>query len=181
MKKMKTVFVIDRENGHVATNEVMKESAWVLDGEGMATIKFDGTSCMIRDGVLFKRFDAKHGKVPPANWEPCEEAPDANTGHWPGWVPVTDTPENRHHLEGFSNLLDVKDGTFELMGPKINGNKNNLTCHELIKHGSVTVDVTRTFEGIRDWLSANMVEGLVFHHPDGRMAKIRRKDFKFNW
>jgi len=36
-----------------------------------------------------------------------------------------------------------------------------------------------TFEGIRDTLVAlRPMEGLVWHHPDGRMAKIKARDFR---
>ena len=51
-----------------------------------------------------------------------------------------------------------------------------------IEHGGQVVEfVDRSFEGLRAYLEQNYVEGLVFTHPDGRMAKIRRKDFKFFW
>jgi len=178
MKKMKTVFIIDRGNSSIAINEVMPGSEWVLKGEGIATVKMDGTSCLVRDGKLFKRYDAKPGRVPPVGFEACGE-PDEITGHNPGWVPVLDAPENKHHLEAFRG--EFADGTYELVGKRIQGNPYGLDGHELRRHGEVVVEVPRTFEGLREWLEVNMVEGLVFHHPDGRMAKIRRKDFNFKW
>lgn len=182
MKKMKTVFVIDRENGNVAINEVMPGNEWVIAGEGVATRKVDGTSVLIRDGVMFKRFDAKHGKNPPVGFIPCEERPDEHTGHWPGWVPVGEGPEDKFHREAFAKRNDWEDGTFELVGPKINGNREKIDSHELWRHGAIVLaDVPRTFDGLREWLEANVMEGIVFHHPDGRMAKIRRKDFRFRW
>jgi len=180
MKKMKTVFIIDRNNGSVAINEVMPGNEWVIAGEGFATRKVDGTSCLVRDGKLFKRFDAKNGKNPPEGWEPCEDKPDEKTGHFPGWVPVGNGPEDKFHNEAFAKGTFV-NGTYELVGPKVNGNKEGLTSHELWKHGSIVLEVKRTFEDIREWLSNNIVEGIVFHHPDGRMAKIRRKDFGLKW
>lgn len=64
-----------------------------------------------------------------------------------------------------------------MVGPCVQNNVYNLTKHELWKHGSVAVnDVVRTFDGFKEWLLNNNCEGLVFHHPDGRMCKIRRKD-----
>jgi hypothetical protein len=30
---------------------------------------------------------------------------------------------------------------------------------------------------LREWLLDRDIEGLVFHHPDGRMAKIKLRDF----
>lgn len=79
MKKIKTVFLIDRDL-HRATGVVQEN--WVLEGEGLATIKFDGTSTMVKDGQLYKRYDAKGGKTPPEGFVPAEAAPDIHTGHW---------------------------------------------------------------------------------------------------
>lgn len=49
----------------------------------------------------------------------------------------------------------------------------------LLPHGGVRLeDCERTFLGIRDFLDENAhIEGIVWHHPDGRMAKIKAKDF----
>lgn len=176
MKKMKTVFVIDRAT-HLATEEVQID--WVINGEGRATIKFDGSSVLVQDGMLFKRFDAKAGRTIPDGWQPCEPERDPNTGHWPGWLPVGDGPEDRFHREAFVEGLD--DGTYELLGPRVNGNKHRLDRHELRRHGSVEIVVDRTREALLDWLTHHDEEGLVFHHSDGRMAKLRRKDFGLRW
>jgi hypothetical protein len=179
MKKMKTVFVIDRTaRPHTITREVQEQ--WVLDGEGVATIKFDGTSCMVRDGKLFKRFDAKKGRTPPEGFIPCQAEPDPVTGHWPMWVPVTGDPADKWHREAF---LDgsFEDGTYELIGPKVQGNRYGVDRHSLVRHGADIVEVERTFEGLKAWVEAHQHEGLVFHHPDGRMAKLRRSDFSLPW
>lgn len=177
MKKIQTVFVIDRTTRR-ATDQVQVQ--WVADGEGTATIKHDGTSCMIKDGVLHRRLDAKRGRIPPAGWVACEPEPDPVTGHWPGWLPVdADDPACRWHIEAFDGTLE--DGTYELVGPKVQGNRYGLAAHALWRHGSVVVEVMRTREAILTWLSAHEHEGLVFHHPDGRMAKVRRKDFGIRW
>jgi hypothetical protein len=176
MKKIKTVFVIDRAT-HRATDVV--QVPWVLAGKGVATIKFDGSSSMVENGKLFRRFDAKHGKTPPANFRPAQDAADPTTGHWPGWVPVGDDPSDKFHREAFVEGLE--DGTFELVGPKVQSNPHKLAKHELWRHGSVVVEVERTPEGILRWLTENEHEGLVFHHPNGEMAKVRRKDFGIKW
>lgn len=177
MKKMQTVFVIDRTTRR-ATDAV--QVGWVMDGEGTATIKHDGTSCMIEGGVLHARFDAKHGKTAPEGWIACEPQPDPVTGHWPGWLPVgAGDPATKWHREAFDATLP--DGTYELVGPKVQRNRYGLAQHELWRHGSVIVEVERTREALLDWLTSHDEEGLVFHHPDGRMAKLRRKDFGLPW
>ncbi len=38
-------------------------------------------------------------------------------------------------------------------------------------------NVPRTFDGLREWLTDRNIEGIVFHHEDGRMAKIKLRDF----
>ena len=177
MKKMKTVWAISREKPRVATDIV--QEPWVLAGEGVATIKYDGTSCLIEGGRLFRRYDAKKGRAP-EGWVPCEPAPDPVTHHWPGWLPVDAAdPACKWHVEAFTEGLE--DGTYELVGPKVQGDRYGLARHELWKHGREAVEVERTREALIDWLSTHDHEGLVFHHPDGRMAKLRRKDFGLKW
>ena len=65
---------------------------------------------------------------------------------------------------------------------KINGGKEKFSKHWLVPHGYHSYPtLQRTFEAIRDFLEKTEIEGIVFHHPDGRMAKIRRSDFGFKW
>lgn len=48
----------------------------------------------------------------------------------------------------------------------------------LLPHGVVVLpSCPRTFEGIREFLRWREIEGIVFHHPDGRMAKVKKKDY----
>jgi hypothetical protein len=70
-------------------------------------------------------------------------------------------------------------GTYELVGPKIQGNPERRVKHELISHEySDPYEIpNRTFEGIKEFMRDLDIEGIVFHHPDGRMAKIKKKDF----
>jgi hypothetical protein len=181
MKKIPSLYKRDYDGNRQVYNEVVPGSEWVFT-EGTATEKFDGTACMVRDGVLYKRYDAKKGKVPPADWEPCEDAPDARTGHWPGWVPVTNKPEDKWHVEAFNHADDLPDGTYELVGPKVQGNPYNLVSHELIRHGSTILEnVPTEFDDLRAWLESHPCEGIVWHHPDGRMVKIKRRDFGLQW
>lgn len=203
MKKMKTVFVVDYSTTSLAQNIVREENEWVLRGEGVATIKFDGTSCLIMNGELYKRYDRKLTKKyasmrrknkemvldvsmfkdAPEGFIACEPAPDPKSGHWPGWVKVDpEDPSNKWHSEALASLDGtLEDGTYELVGPKIGANPEGLDSHEFWRHGKTVVDVARDYESIKQWLFDHNVEGLVFHHPDGRMAKIRRKDFGFDW
>lgn len=180
MQKIISLFQRNYDGDRLVRDEVVPGAEWVLAGEGIATQKFDGTSCMVRNGRLYKRYDAKHGKQPPAGFEPAQESPDEKTGHWPGWLPVGDGPEDRWHREAFNHprFTGWDDGTYELIGPKVQGNAEGMSLHELVRHGQALLpDAPRDFDGIRAFLAEHDIEGIVWHHPDGRMVKIKTKDF----
>lgn len=177
MKKIISLFQRNYDGDRLVRDEVVPGAEWVIAREGTATRKWDGTCCMVRSGRLFKRHDCKHGKPQPEHWEPCEEKPDPNTGHWPGWLPVGDGPQDAAYREAFHRT--EADGTYELCGPKVQGNPENFPEHILIRHGAHLVCAPRTFAELRAWFAGpgRDIEGVVWHHPDGRMVKIKAKDF----
>jgi hypothetical protein len=120
MKKIPTVFERDWQGGDRSRvlDKVHPGCEWVLVGEGHATRKLDGTCCLVRDGMLYKRRELRKGEIAPPLFERADY--DEETGKTIGWVPVGNGPEDQWHRD---------------------------------------------------------IEGLVFHHPDGRMAKIKLKDF----
>lgn len=179
MIKIPTIFVRDlSKQPALVISDWVPGTEWVRDGEGIATRKWDGTSCLIRGGKLYKRRELRPGDVAPPDFESL--GTDKNTGKTVGWVPVGDGPEDRWHREA---PHPGHDGTFELVGPKIQGNKDRFDSHVLVAHGYPTIepDPIRTFDGLRDWLAGTNIEGIVWHHPDGRMAKIKRRDFGLRW
>jgi hypothetical protein len=183
MKKIPSLFERDYTGTRQVFDEVVPGCEWVIAGEGVATEKRDGTACAVINGKLHARYNRKRGKPAPEGWIPCEDAPDEQTGHWPGWVPVGDGPEHRWYREAWVGITQV-DGTFELLGPKIQGNPYHLVAHCLELHGIYLIDhpPDRTFNAIRAWLIEHpTVEGIVWHHSDGRMVKIKRRDFGLPW
>lgn len=178
MKKISTLFKKNPENLGLVINEINPENKWVFDGEGIATRKYDGAAAAIIDGRLYKRYDVKRGKAVPANAIPCQE-PDEITGHWPHWVLCdTNKPEDKYFFEGLKMMDDIEDGTYELCGPKIQGNPENLDVHFLVPHGVDHIDVPTDWDSIKSYLSKENIEGIVFHHKtDDRMCKIRKSDF----
>jgi hypothetical protein len=183
MQKIISLFKRNYDGDRLVRNEVVEGAEWVVRGEGRATRKWDGTCCMIRGGSLYKRYDAKMGRTPPPNFEPAQSRPDEATGHWPGWLPVGQGPEDRWHREAFMTHIachagTTVDGTYELCGPKVQGNPERLALHELIPHGAESLaDAPREFNGLKGYLEKAGIEGIVWHHPDGRMVKIKAKDF----
>lgn len=182
MQKIISLFQRNYDGDRLVRDEVTPGAEWVINGEGTATRKWDGTCCMIKDGVLYKRYDAKNGKTPPIGFLPAQE-PDLVTGHWPGWVIVGTANEDRYHREAFDfGYRPWEDGTYELVGPRINGGKDGFDRHVLIKHGLDIIDNSpRTFNELKDWFVDEDIEGVVWHHPDGRMVKIKKKDFGYKW
>lgn len=181
MKKIQSLFQRNYDSDRQVRNEVLPGSEWVVNGEGIATEKFDGTSCWIDNGNLFKRYDAKNGKTPPEGFIPAQN-PDPTTGHWPGWLPVyLLNKEDQYHIEAFDNLVEKADGTYELIGPKVQSNKHNFDKHVLVKHGLVILESPRDYEGLKKYFESTNIEGIVWHHPNGSMVKIKKKDFGLNW
>jgi len=216
MKKISTVFLINRETD-LATMGVAEQHEWVLNGEGFATVKFDGTAVTFLNGRWYKRFDRKlnkqaqkrfnkwksgydkHAFVPteadfrvlPEGAIPNQPEPDPITFHHPHWVPADlNAPENKQLAEAVlvmiqAQIAPIDGASYELIGPDIQRNPHSLSRHQLVRHGAEVIHElntpTRDFHQIKAWLESNHGEGLVFHHPDGRMAKIRRKDMGFEW
>lgn len=181
MQKIKSLFQRNYDGDRLVRDELVEGSEWVQRGEGVATVKWDGTSCMVKDGKLYKRYDAKQGKQPPAGAIPCEPEPDPNTGHWPHWVLVTDSNEDKWHMAAFKDC-ELPDGTYELVGERINGNRHKLSLHHLFRHGdTVLQDVPTDYEGLKAFMETFLGEGIVWHHPDGRMVKIKKRDFGYKW
>lgn len=178
MKKIPTIFERDFDGDPSRVlDKINPHAQWVHDGIGIATRKVDGTCCMVRDGRLYKRREIKAGKPTPPDFESCEA--DTVTGKVMGWLPVTDAPEDHLHREAFANHIGLSNGTYELLGPKVQGNPERLTRHELWAHDSLEIyaDAPRDHAGLKAWLQGRDIEGLVWHAQDGRMAKIKLSDF----
>lgn len=198
MRKIPAVFVYDpatlasgpnRPKGGARYSEIVTPGCeWVLAGEGRATEKIDGTACLVDDRRLFKRYDAKGGKTPPPSFVPAQPEPDPVTGHWPGWVPVGDEPESKWHLAAWKALIaEPLDGTLELVGPHFQSNPYGLENDVFVAHGSAFMLegdplIARDYALMKDYFAeVTGIEGVVFHHPDGRMAKVTRVGFGFQW
>ena len=210
MKKISTLFkreIVD----HVIVNitpEYDPKYEWVFTEKPKATRKLDGTAVAIIDGKLYRRLDLKNlkSKVLPDGAIQCQEQPDEITGSFPFWIPslkkgFTILSENlnesiglegndKYAVEAFIKLvhetsptdLHQLDGTYELCGPKIQGNPDGYAEHTLVKHGSIILDLEDySFEGIRSYLETHEIEGIVFHRDNGEMVKIKRSDFGFFW
>lgn len=194
MRKIPTVFVRDHESGlRYVSREPHPDCGWVFDGEGQPTRKYDGTCVMFDGEKWWARREVKPGKATPANF--VHVGHDETTGKTVGWEPVEQSSFAKYHAEALEYGVGIghwerqagpqKDQTYELVGPRVNGNPEHVDRHLLVDHGYMAAvdydemrSLPRDFDGIGKWLAAHPDwEGVVWHHPDGRMAKIKRKDF----
>ena len=187
MPKLESPYVRKEINGkYVCTPKVAEGYEWVFKDETvMAIEKLDGTnvSIVIEDGMIKSIFNR------------TERIPFFNSG-------------KRHIIEGLlesyeRGYCNLTDGQYfgELIGEKVNGNPYKIDGHIWIPFATYSQNHLRykswgkypkDYETIREWFKTLMplftmkrgdkegfVEGIVFTHPDGRMAKLRRD--MFDW
>ncbi len=133
MNKIPTMFERDWNGDRSRViNQIHAGCEWVASGEGIATRKIDGTCCLVRGGKLYKRRELRGTDKAPEGFEYVTH--DEETTKVIGWVPVGDGFEDKWHREAFDpNVLHQNDmescqcgtpvdGTYELVGPKVQGN-----------------------------------------------------------
>lgn len=210
MKKIPTLFERVYKN-HKVVDVLPKVTAgmeWVLDGEGIATVKYDGSCCAVINGEFYKRYDAKNGKPVPGGAIKCQDEADPVTGHLPCWVKCDrNNPADKWFWSAYDNyresekievtnggvasgkisqmrefvLPNMVDGTYEAIGKHFQGNPYGINFDTLVRHGENIVNVERTFDGIKKFLSEIRIEGIVFWKDGEPKCKIKRSDFGFDW
>jgi hypothetical protein len=182
VQKIPTLFLRDEQDRRYVTREPHPDAQWVLDGEGVPTRKYDGTCVMLDQyGIWWARREVKPGKPTPPGYRPIST--DEVTGKTMGWEPIGQSS----FAKAFDSAAPVsgdelpdEPGTYELVGPKVNGNPEGFEHHALIPHGRFELDSPgRTYDELASWLAAHSYEGIVWHHPDGvRYAKLKRRDIR---
>jgi hypothetical protein len=187
VRKIPTLFRRDPEDMKRVLSEVNPDCKWVLDGEGVPTRKYDGTCVMFNQLTgWWARREVKPGKQPPMNFVPVET--DEITGKTVGWEPIEQSAFAKFHAQALASMAaelgarNFLPGTYELIGVKVNGNPERIDSdfgHQLMNHAfAEKLNAPRDYDGLRDWLLDHpQYEGIVWHHPDGRMAKLKRRDF----
>lgn len=184
MRKIPTLFQRDPDDRAHVLPEVNPGCEWVLDGEGVATRKWDGTCVKLdADGAWWARREVKPGKNIPNGY--VIEEHDEVTGKLVGWEPMAQSSFAKFHAEAQPVGGSPAPGTYELLGPKVNGNPDGFGVHVLVPHGFMAFaglgefrQAPRDYDGLKKWLlDRPQYEGIVWHHPDGRMVKLKRRDF----
>ena len=191
MPKLKSPFKrILKENGdYVVTPEIEEGYEWVFEDEKvMAIEKLHGTnvSIVILEGTVTQVYNRS------------ERIPFITKGK--KWI-IEGLLKSKER--GYLEFLG--DGQFfgELIGPKINGNPYKLNehlwipfntfCQKHLKYKSWG-KYPKDFNTISEWFKElfplfsamkgdkkGFIEGIVFTHPDGRMAKLRKNMFKWHF
>jgi hypothetical protein len=181
VKKIPTVFKRDPDDMKHVVPEVNPGCEWVVQGEGTATRKYDGTCVgigVMREGwptEIGVRREVKPGRQPPPGFVIVQH--DETTGKVVGWEPLQQSGFAKY-IEEALTLGFPPTGTYELCGPKVNGNPEGFRQHVLVRHGDAPLgDVPLDYDGLKRYLLGQPHEGVVWHHPDGRMAKLKRRDF----
>lgn len=192
MPKIESPFVriVNDKGEYIVTSQIAEGYEWVFEDESvMALEKLHGTnvSIMIQDGIIT------------SVWNRTERIPFFNKGKKHIIEGLLNSFER-----GYTEFLADGQHFGELIGPKVNGNPYKLNEHLWIPFETFAQKHLRykswgkypkDFETISNWFKEliplyssllygsegrkGFVEGIVFTHPDGRMAKLR-KDM-FDW
>ena len=194
MPKIESPFVrVIKDGNYIVKDLIATGYEWVFEDETvMAIEKLHGTnvSILIQDGVIT------------SIWNRTERLPFFNKGKQHIIIGILNS-----YGKGYMEFLPDGQHFGELIGPKVNGNPYKLKEHIWIPFESYGQKhlkykcwgkYPKTFTSISEWFKELMplyclrihgkieegepeqfVEGIVFTHPDGRMAKLRRD--MFDW
>jgi hypothetical protein len=182
VKKIPTMFARDWEGDRrYVLPEITAGCEWVVKGEGTPTRKYDGTCFMFDGDRWWARREVKAGRSAPAGFVELQH--DEESGKTVGWEPAGQSSFAKLYAQAVAETEPDAEGwqpgTYELCGPKVNGNPEGYPTHRLIRHADADKldEPPRDFDGLAVWLHAHPYEGIVWHHTDGRMAKIKKRDF----
>lgn len=155
MKKIPTLFEREFENHRIVRilPNISPSLAWVMAGEGVATIKWDGACCAVINGVFYKRYDAKHGKPIPSNTIKCQENAD----------PVTATClvgcraiEPHPATNGFGMLM-TRWGSYQM-----EHTKPSVRISDLIPTTLIPIFSSPTGKTLSNWIGASRASALIW-------------------
>lgn len=143
----------------------------MFNGEGMATRKIDGVNIKLEDAKPYIRIKPSNKDYIEAEYKPFE-ARDNKYIHF----------SIMHGAWGEKYFRCIGDGIYEAYGENIRGNPERVEGYHMARVSPVDMalsiqGVPRTYRGIMGYLATHDIEGIVWHHRDGRMAKIKTKDF----
>ena len=182
MEKIPTLFLRNPENMKLVTREINPDAAWILDAKSIPTIKRDGTN--VRVTILNGKCIGLEKRRNPTREEKAR-------GAEPGYILAsTDDPSDKHIFAAVdaTDFSEWPEGQWscEALGPKIQGGIESSvpTLYPFSWNPTyIKEDILLTFDGIKAYLETHKIEGIVWHEQSdqGRMAKIKRRDFNLDW
>lgn len=183
MEKILTIF--ERGSDFKVIDRVRAGCEWVFAGEGYATEKVDGTN--VRLTIRAAQCVRVEKRRNPSKAQ-------KRIGIVDGWYvdAAAESQDDRWMYAAVKNtdFSAWPDGEHacEAMGPKIQGNALGLEQHICVPFNLNVPrydEIPRSYVEFQQALAeldskfspGHIAEGIVFHHPDGRRAKIKRKDF----
>ena len=146
------------EGGGFLTRWVTPGCEWVLRGEGGAREIVDGSPCAIIGGKFYR---------------------------WDGSMMVKvdfGLPSDAFFINAYDNSpWCTEDGVYRAVGVHFHGNPYGLDDDFLERCGRRKLDVPRSFDGMREFLRTNEIQGVEFWKDGEPRCQILRKDFGFEW
>lgn len=184
MNKIKTIFDRDWDGDRTVIDKLNVDFDF---STAIATEKLDGMNVRltVRNHILVRLEKRRN----PDKRQKAQGIED------PWYVDADEySPEDKYLFEAARNtdLSDIPDGEWsgEALGPSIQGNPLNLESHRVVLFSCgkapVLGNVPTTYEALKEWLKEAKsvygndcgIEGIVWHGKDGRMVKIKAKDFE---
>lgn len=182
MRKIPNLFLRDFDGDRSLVLPAFEpRSTWVYSefnlGNVTASRKRDGTCVLIASEGCYKRRTIRPGQEMPEDFVPV----GIDNGKIQGWVPVTVGDVHHFRIMGDAYEEGLR-GTFELCGPKIQGNPEGLDRLMLFKHGEEVIETPPLdYDSCVAYFADVNIEGIVYKHTDGRMAKAKACDFGYPW
>lgn len=184
MHKIPTIFERDWEGNHAVIDKYIIHPSFMA--ESKATEKIDGMNVRLTvRNFTIVRLEKRR------NPDKIQKAKGITD---PWYVDATEgDPQDKFLWAAARNtdLTIMLDGEWsgEAVGPNIQGNPLNLEKNIVmiftLNQAPLFNNVPNDYEGLKAWLplqeskyGKGKIEGIVWHHPSGRMAKIKTKDFK---
>lgn len=175
MRKIPTIFIRDsKPKCTPVTEEINPECQWVFDGEGIATRKIDGVNVKIVRDNLDEGSQEAYIRIKPntRDYVEAEYEPLLCGMSW----------KDKYIAAAVNSNEQWNDGIYEAYGEGIRGNPEKVEGYHMVRISPVDmslaiIDVPRSYRGLMGYLATHDIEGIVFHHRDGRMGKIKTKDF----
>ena len=192
-EKINSPFVRElRPEGYIVTSKIADDMAWVFTDESViASEKLHGTcsAVVIENGVVVAMFNR------------TARIPFIGKGRSKTFTEAVNNAIEKDRL-----ILQDGIVWGEIIGPTLNGNPYMLEQHEFLPFDWIKEHLRykswgkypKTYEAISEWFKElqplycwkihskekadaspeyAFVEGIVFHHQDGRMAKLRKDMF----